>query len=60
MAAVAWTDEETLKLIELWSEETIQVQLEGCKRNMHVYQKISRELGVAGYERTAIQCRDKL
>ena len=31
MAGATWTDEETTKLIEIWGEEEIQVQLEGCK-----------------------------
>ena len=26
------SDEETLNLIEVWADETIQVQLEGCKQ----------------------------
>ena len=29
----SWTDEETFKLIELWSEDSIQVMLEGSRRN---------------------------
>lgn len=60
MAGTAWTDEETTKLIEIWGEEEIQVQLEGCKRNIHIYQKIAKELGDVGYERTAVQCREKI
>ena len=28
-----WTDEETLKLIEIWSEVKIQEELDGCKKN---------------------------
>jgi len=27
----SWTDEETLKLLELWGEDSIQAELEGCK-----------------------------
>ena len=38
----------------------MQAQLEGCKRNREVYTKISRELSVAGYNRTYEQCREKL
>ena len=56
---VYWTDEETFKLIELWGEDTIQVQLEGCKRNKDVYLNISKQMNEAGYEKTADQCRDK-
>ena len=47
-------------MISIWSEDNIQAQLEGCKRNHEVYTKISQELSVAGYTRTYEQCRDKL
>ena len=57
MAGATWTDEETTKLIEIWGEEEIQ---EGCKRNIHVYERIARELCDIGYKRTAVQCREKL
>ena len=49
-----------MKLIEVGGEESIQSQLEGCSRNKHIYEKISKKLEEAGYERTGIQCRDKV
>ena len=55
----SWTDEETLKLIELWGDDRIQAQLEGCKRNKEVYERIAREMAEAGLEKTAEQCREK-
>ena len=55
-----WSKEKTFKLISIWSEDNIQAQLEGCKRNCEVYTKISRELSVAGYTRTYEQCWEKL
>ena len=58
--AATWSDEETFKLVELWGEEEIQALLEGCTRNKHVYDKIARGMGEAGYERTGVQCRDKI
>ena len=30
-------DAETFKLIELWGDETIQEELEGCKKNSQIY-----------------------
>ena len=60
MAAVAWTDTETFKLIELWGDQSIQEQLEGCKKNRQVFEKISEQMCEAGYERTLSQCRDKI
>ena len=55
-----WTDDETLLLIELWSEDGVQAQLEGCRKNQHVYEKIVDQLKDAGYERTVEQCRYKM
>ena len=55
-----WTDAEVLHLIELWGEEGIQEQLEGAKRNKHVFEKIAKELQKTGSEKTAEQCRTKL
>ena len=57
---VDWSESETIKLIEIWGEDHIQAELEGCKRNKQVFEKIARELKAAGYERTAVQCREKI
>ena len=59
MASGNWSDEETFKLIELWGDDRIQAQLEGCKRNKEVYKKIARGMVEAGHEKTAEQCREK-
>ena len=56
----AWSKEETYKLIEVWGDDKIQAQLEGCKRNQDIFAKISSELSKEGYERTTQQCRDKI
>ena len=40
--AATWSDKETLKLVELWGNEEIQVLLEGCTRNKHVYNRIAQ------------------
>ena len=58
--AVAWNRDEVLKLIELWGDGAIQAQLEGCKRNQEIYDKIAADLREAGFERTGKQCRDKI
>ena len=49
--AATWTNEETIKLLELWGEEETQAVLEGCARNKHIYEKIVRGMVEAGYER---------
>ena len=58
--AIPWTEEETLKLIELWGEDNVQAQLEGCKRNAQVFERISCEMKDIGYDRTGVQCREKI
>lgn len=57
--AVNWKDDETLALINIWGDDVVQAQLEGCKRNKSVYEKISKAMKDGGYERTAEQCREK-
>ena len=57
---VSWADGEVLKLIELWSEESIQVMLEGSKRNCDVFNKISLELESAGFQMTGEPCNCKI
>ena len=41
---VNWMDKEVFQLISCWSEEGIQEQLEGCKRNKHIYERLSTVL----------------
>ena len=40
--------------------EEIQSLLEGSRRNQAIFDRISRELGEAGYNKSATQCKDKL
>lgn len=58
--AAAWTDAETFKLIELWGDQSVQEELEGCKKNSKVFSRLSDQMRTAGYERTLAQCRDKI
>ena len=44
-----WSNEEMMKLIELWSEDSIQAQLEGSKRNAIVFNKTTRDMEAAGF-----------
>jgi len=55
-----WTDAEVFRLIQVWSEEGIQEQLEGAKRNKHIYDQLAEELIVYGIEKTGEQCRTKV
>ena len=58
--ATQWSDEETLKLIDIWSEDSIQAMLEGARQNKDVFLKISREMEMAGFKKTADQCSSKI
>ena len=49
-----------MKLIEIWGEDSVQALLEGSKRNKDVFNKISRKMEAAGYEKTAEQCNSKI
>ena len=55
-----WSEEETLKLIEIWGESTIQAMLEGARRNKDVFIKIAREMEAAGYTKSGDQCSNKI
>ena len=55
-----WSEEETLKLIEIWGESTIQAMLEGARRNKDVFIKIAHEMEAAGYTKSGDQCSNKI
>ena len=55
-----WTKQETFQLTQIWGEESIQAQLEGCKRNKVVYNKFGDEMVKAGFQRTGVQYREKI
>ena len=57
---MSWTKPEVLKLNSIWSDESIQAQLESCRHNQDVYEKISSELSEAEFSRTYQQCCKKL
>ena len=55
-----WEESETLKLLELWSEESVQALLEGSARSKNVYDKLASDLSRYGYTRTGVQCRERI
>ena len=57
---MTWSDNEVLQLINFWGEEGVQQQLEGAKRNKHVYEKISNALARNGIRKSGDQCRAKM
>ena len=59
-ASCNWTDSQVFKLIGVWGDEDIQEQLEGSKRNKHVYERMAKTLRVYGIEKSGEQCRTKV
>ena len=55
-----WLESETLCLIQLWGEESIQAQIEGCKHNKEISAKLAAQMEEEGYKRTGPQCRKKV
>lgn len=54
-----WSGEETLELLPLWSDDIVQDELEG-PRNKDVYERISKVLAEKGFNRSLVQCREKV
>ena len=55
-----WTDDEVQVMLGIWGEASIQRQLKGAVRNVHVFDKIVKELDSKGFKRDEKQCREKL
>ena len=54
------SDSEVSLLLALWGEEGVQEQLEGAKRNKHVYDKIAKQVQEKGISKISEQCRVKM
>ncbi|XP_061678495.1 1-aminocyclopropane-1-carboxylate synthase-like protein 1 isoform X3 [Syngnathoides biaculeatus] len=55
-----WTDQEIVELLQLWSDESIQIELESSLRNQRVFDRIALILREKGIYRTGDQCREKI
>ncbi|KAF6735565.1 1-aminocyclopropane-1-carboxylate synthase-like protein 1 [Oryzias melastigma] len=55
-----WTDPEIVELLQLWSDESIQIELESSLRNQRVFDRIAHILREKGIYRTGDQCREKI
>uniref|UniRef100_A0A3B5AVU8 Uncharacterized protein n=1 Tax=Stegastes partitus TaxID=144197 RepID=A0A3B5AVU8_9TELE len=55
-----WSQAETRALLDVWSEEKIQRDLEESFRNENVYREVSGRLAAMGMSRSAKQCREKI
>lgn len=56
----AWTDPETLALINIWGEDKIQQGLRGGHRTGQMFSIISKRMMVLGYSRTPDQCQSRV
>ena len=55
-----WTDRKTMLLLELWSEEGIQHQLQGATWNNAIFRRIAQDLAKSGFQHTVVQIRAKI
>ena len=55
-----WTDTEVQALISVWSDSTVQNELDGAVRNKLVFQKVAQRLREKNVNRDWKQCRDKV
>ncbi|KAM4569199.1 uncharacterized protein PAE49_008784 isoform 1-T1 [Odontesthes bonariensis] len=59
-AKLAWSDEETEALLDIWGSQDIQENLKGGTKNKHLYIQISQVMGSQGYLRTPEQCQSRI
>ena len=57
---VSWTNSKVKALITIWSDDNIQLQLDGARRNKTVFEKVASKMAELGYERDWVQCRQKI
>ncbi|MEE6526719.1 hypothetical protein FKM82_027513 [Ascaphus truei] len=55
-----WSDPEVVELLQLWANDSVQMELESCLRNQHVFNRIAEVLREKGIHRTGDQCREKI
>ncbi|XP_074554138.1 uncharacterized protein LOC141810457 isoform X2 [Halichoeres trimaculatus] len=56
----AWTEMETVALVEVWAADDVQHSLKTCVRNGHIFADIAERMTIAGYPRTAEQCQSRI
>ncbi|XP_064169946.1 1-aminocyclopropane-1-carboxylate synthase-like protein 1 isoform X2 [Anguilla rostrata] len=55
-----WSDPEVAELLHLWADDSVQIELESCLRNQHVFNRIAEVLREKGILRTGDECREKI
>ncbi|XP_076009484.1 uncharacterized protein LOC143002949 isoform X1 [Genypterus blacodes] len=56
----AWTEEETVALIEVWATNDVQHSLRTCTRNGHIFTDISERMAAMGFHRSGEQCHSRI
>ncbi|XP_051248459.1 uncharacterized protein zgc:113263 isoform X2 [Dicentrarchus labrax] len=56
----AWTEQETVTLVEVWAADDVQHSLKTCVRNGHIFADIAEKMTAMGYPRTAEQCHSRI
>lgn len=56
---ISWSRKEVENLLDLWGEEKMQTALKLNHRNIDYYESIAAEMYARGFNRTAVECRNK-
>ncbi|KAM9846054.1 uncharacterized protein ACBR49_011020 [Aulostomus maculatus] len=56
----AWTELETVALVEVWAADDVQHSLKTCVRNGHIFAEIAEKMASMGYMRNAEQCHSRI
>ncbi|XP_020494456.1 uncharacterized protein zgc:113263 isoform X1 [Labrus bergylta] len=56
----AWTEQETVALVEVWATDDVQHSLKTCVRNGHIFADIAERMTATGYLRSAEQCQTRI
>ncbi|XP_068163009.1 uncharacterized protein zgc:113263 isoform X2 [Antennarius striatus] len=56
----AWTEQETVALVEVWAADDVQHSLKTCVRNSHIFAEIAEKMSAMGFPRTAEQCHNRI
>ncbi|XP_056444798.1 uncharacterized protein zgc:113263 isoform X1 [Gadus chalcogrammus] len=55
-----WSDDETLRLLEIWGKDSVQRGLQGCIKNRHIFSLIAQRLAEHGHVRSVEQCQVRI
>lgn len=55
-----WKYAETIDLLDLWSDPTVQEEIKNTLRNTPIFEKIVLRMQFLGHEKTINQCRNRI